>query len=67
MLAASTLETAYVFELPGFGHGLLPPRGPEGERPDCALGILARFLDDPHTPPDASCIERLPRIRFAGT
>ena len=63
---ASGLETAYVFELPGYGHGVLPRRGPEGDRPGCAQGIIAQFLDAPQTPPDASCIAQIPPVRFVG-
>lgn len=51
-----TLDTAYLFEFPGYGHGILE----EG----CAMAIVAAFLDDPKTKPDGRCIDDLPPVEF---
>lgn len=46
---AETLSNAYFYEYPGAGHGVF-------DMGDCPLSITLAFLDDPTTPPDASCI-----------
>lgn len=48
-LAASTLETSYVYEFPATGHAVI-------SRGICPLTIMHSFLSNPMTPPDASCI-----------
>jgi pimeloyl-ACP methyl ester carboxylesterase len=52
-LAAETLSESFFFEFPGVGHGVVRSN-------DCALEIALRFLDDPTTEPEASCIGDLP-------
>lgn len=46
------LENAFTYSFPGVGHSvtLASP---------CAASIVAQFLDDPTTAPDASCIDEL--------
>ncbi len=51
-LAAETLSTAYVFTFPGMGHSVLTAD-------PCPIEIVDRFLADPLTEPDASCINEL--------
>ena len=52
---ASTLSRAYVYEIPSTGHS--------GDRL-CMQGMTYQFLNDPMRPPDASCLERIPRLSF---
>jgi len=47
---AQTLETAYVFEFPGIGHGASSADG-------CPREIFLAFLADPTDPPDSSCLD----------
>lgn len=48
-LAASTLETSYVYEFPATGHAVIA-------RGICPLTIMRSFLAHPMTAPNASCI-----------
>ena len=56
-LVADKLSNSYLFEIPGAGHG-------GDTTSDCAVGIIATFLDDPSTAPDGSCIGDLPGLAF---
>jgi pimeloyl-ACP methyl ester carboxylesterase len=55
---AATLRRAYVFELPGMGHG--PPQGPQ----TCRLSLVIQFLENPLREPDSACVAEMPRIEF---
>lgn len=49
-LAVETLRNSYYFEFPAHGHGIT-------DADECAQIVIAQFLDDPTTEPDASCID----------
>ncbi len=51
--AAVTLSQSVYVETPGIGHIVLTNGG------QCAAGIAQRFLDDPATKPDTSCVASL--------
>lgn len=51
-----TLDHAYVFEFPGYGHAVLDN--------GCSMEIVAAFIDDPSADPDGSCIEGIPPVGF---
>ncbi|MFN2531865.1 MAG: alpha/beta hydrolase [Pyrinomonadaceae bacterium] len=53
---ASTMTRSYVYELPNEAHGP-PPMG-------CHAQLIFQFLANPFHEPDASCITRIPPIRF---
>jgi hypothetical protein len=53
------LRRAYLFELPGLGHGQTPP--------GCVDTLVLAFLADPMREPDASCIATMPRVVFETT
>jgi len=57
-LAAETLSHSTFFELPGIGHGTLNGTA-------CAVDLAFAFQSDPSRPPDASCIDEIPPLRFA--
>lgn len=57
---AAQLDMAYFFEYPGLAHGT-------SRQHECAVTMLLTFLDDPTMRPDATCIDAMPAIRFAGT
>lgn len=57
-LAADSLSPSYVFELRGFAHGIFSP--------GCATDLKLAFLNDPTNPPDGSCVDGLPPLRFTG-
>ncbi|MBN1287002.1 MAG: alpha/beta fold hydrolase [Anaerolineae bacterium] len=50
--AAETLQNSYFFLLPGHGHGVT-------RAGECGALLMVEFLNDPTTPPDASCIDEL--------
>jgi pimeloyl-ACP methyl ester carboxylesterase len=50
--AAESLGNAYVYEYPGIGHG-------SSLADDCPNGMMVAFLQDPHSPPDETCIEAM--------
>ena len=50
--AAMNLENAYLFEFPGFGHGV-------SGNPGCPQTILEQFWRNPSTAPDAFCLKEL--------
>ena len=56
-LAAETLSNSFFYEFPNLGHGLM-----DSNR--CALKIGLRFLDEPTTEPDASCLDNLSGLDF---
>jgi len=56
-MAAETLSNSNVFEFPVLGHGILDSNA-------CALKLDLRFLQDPHTLPDAPCLEDLQEPDF---
>ncbi|MBN1285743.1 MAG: alpha/beta fold hydrolase [Anaerolineae bacterium] len=58
-LVASYLENGYYFEFPGVAHGL----GSLAIDP-CSRSLITAFLDDPTTPPDASCVAEMPEVAF---
>lgn len=49
---ADRLETAYFFEFPMAGHGVIPSVS-------CAERVARLFLDDPTEEPSPSCLERM--------
>jgi pimeloyl-ACP methyl ester carboxylesterase len=49
---AADLEASFFYEFPGLAHGV-------STASDCPLGITLSFLEDPTTPPDATCIDEL--------
>lgn len=49
---ADRLQTAYFFEFPDAGHGVIPSSA-------CAERLAEQFLDDPEEQPDAACLDRL--------
>jgi pimeloyl-ACP methyl ester carboxylesterase len=51
-LAAETLSNSFFYEFPGLGHGVM-------DRDRCALQLGLRFLDEPTTEPDVSCLDDL--------
>ena len=51
-LAAETLENAQVYVFPGTGHSVL-------HEAICPYLVATSFLYDPHSPVDASCLDRL--------
>jgi pimeloyl-ACP methyl ester carboxylesterase len=51
-LAADTLSNSFFYEFPGLGHGVM-----DSDR--CALKVGLRFLDEPTTEPDVSCLDDL--------
>jgi pimeloyl-ACP methyl ester carboxylesterase len=51
-LAAQTLSNSFFYEFPNLGHGVM-----DSDR--CALEIGLRFLDEPTTKPDVSCLDDL--------
>lgn len=57
-LAAETLSQSYVVEFPVTGHGVIFARTP------CAMAIVAAFLDDPQTQPDAGCTSQIEPPQF---
>jgi pimeloyl-ACP methyl ester carboxylesterase len=58
-LAAETLSHSYLYELRGHAHNELGP--------GCADELRVAFLNDPTSPPDDSCVDALPPLRFFGT
>jgi pimeloyl-ACP methyl ester carboxylesterase len=50
MLAAETLTNSYFYEFPANGHGVMRDN-------TCGLDIGLQFINDPLTPPDATCLE----------
>ena len=52
------LTRKYVYDMPGEGHGSIPPVG-------CQIEIIKQFLRDPMREPDASCIATVPPVPFA--
>lgn len=50
--AAATLPNSYHYIFPGYGHGVI-----DGD--DCVVTVYQSFLDNPNTPPAASCIDSL--------
>ena len=56
-LAAQSLRGAFVYEFPASGHGVF-------RTSDCARSIIDRFLDDPRSAPDTSCIGDMPAPTF---
>lgn len=56
-LAAATLTTAQVLELPGAGHGVF-------RTSPCARAIIAAFLEDPSAPTEAGCVATMPPPAF---
>jgi pimeloyl-ACP methyl ester carboxylesterase len=54
---AAHLSTSYVYEFPGVGHNILVSS-------PCARDIADRFLEDPQSEPNASCIARMPGVVF---
>lgn len=55
-IVAQTLTNAYVFTLPGVGHGAIDA--------SCGTAIATQFLHDPSRAPDASCVYDM-RLVFA--
>jgi pimeloyl-ACP methyl ester carboxylesterase len=55
--AARSLSRSFVFEFRGATHGVLDQ--------GCPMEIVAAFIDDPESPPDASCIAEMPRFEFS--
>ena len=53
-LAARSLRTAHVVEVPGFGHSALITL------PGCGPAIVAEFLADPTARPDTTCLDGFP-------
>ena len=49
---AAHLDQAYTFELLGQSHGVVTTN-------DCAVELLVGFLNEPHRPPDDSCLDGL--------
>jgi pimeloyl-ACP methyl ester carboxylesterase len=49
--AAATLANAYVYTFPGVGHGAFDV--------PCGTAIMAQFLSQPATSPDASCLTEM--------
>lgn len=58
-LAAETLTNGYVVEFPHMGHVVM--NGVQS----CPMGVILDFLDDPSTPPNSTCANRVPRAYFA--
>jgi hypothetical protein len=58
--AAAGLTAAYRYEFPSLGHGAVWTNWYE----PCAASIASRFLHDPSTPPDTSCIAEAAPIDF---
>ena len=56
-LAYETLSNAYLYVMPGHGHGVMRSNS-------CGFEIGLQFLIDPDSTPDASCIEIQPGIQF---
>ncbi len=54
---AATLSNSTVAEFPGVGHSTVLA----GE---CPLDVMDRFLDDPNTPPDTSCLTEMDTPQF---
>lgn len=52
---ASNLKTAYVYTLPGVGHGSLPLK-PGTTGTACSQAIALDFLADPNRSPDSRCL-----------
>ena len=50
-LVAGTLRNSYFYEVPQVGHG-------PGFSSTCARNMIAEFLNNPHAPPDASCLKQ---------
>jgi pimeloyl-ACP methyl ester carboxylesterase len=57
-MAAESLNQAYFYEFPANGHWVT-------RSSDCALSMMLAFLEEPGTPPDASCIANIGGINFA--
>jgi pimeloyl-ACP methyl ester carboxylesterase len=51
-LAAETLENSFYYEFPNMGHGVM-------RADECALRIGLKFLENPSTEPEASCLVEL--------
>lgn len=51
-----TLPNGYAFSFPGHGHGV--------NQNTCAQRIFYDFVTNPAQMPDATCIERIPHLRF---
>jgi pimeloyl-ACP methyl ester carboxylesterase len=49
---AADLEASFFYEFPGLAHGV-------SSADECPLSITLGFLDDPTTPPDATCVDAL--------
>jgi pimeloyl-ACP methyl ester carboxylesterase len=58
-LATETLPHSYLFELRGYSHNQFGS--------GCSDQLTTAFLNDPTSPPDASCVDALPPLRFFGT
>jgi pimeloyl-ACP methyl ester carboxylesterase len=56
---AAALSRAWVFELPGAGHGSVAP-----PQQACVNGVIAAFLATPTRAPHATCIAQQPTVQF---
>jgi pimeloyl-ACP methyl ester carboxylesterase len=59
-LTAQTLPNSTVVEFPALGHWIMR----SGQPGACAMSISLDFLADPTTPPDLTCRDGLPGLRF---
>ena len=58
--AAESLTNSYFYEFPAVGHAVF-------DTSNCAIGLMVAFINDPHSEPDASCIDNLAPPLFAVT
>ena len=56
-LARETLANGLVVEIPGEGHYVAPTS-------ECATDLIARFIADPSSPLDTTCLAELPEPRY---
>ncbi len=56
--AAAALSNAYHYTFPGVGHGVYAAG-------TCPRAMMAAFLADPRTPPEAACIDEMGAPRWA--
>ena len=56
-LANETLVNGLVVEIPGEGHSVAPTS-------ECATDIILRFIADPSSPLDTTCLSELPEPRY---
>lgn len=63
---AGHLENSQHLVFPGYGHSVIAAQTTETQQPTCSQRVALAFFDAPTEHVDASCIDALPPITWAG-